>query len=89
MAENEDEDDHTEDVQDFEGKEDTWRRQHNRDRQTLFTPCGTKGLPARPSKLSGRRATEGKSTTTCEDVIIVDGCKNHKKADRRLEGRQT
>ena len=61
--------------------------QHYSDRQALSTPCGTKGSPARPSKLIGRRVTKGKFTATGEDSIIIDDWKNRKEAHRMLEVR--
>ena len=50
---------------------------------------GTKVSPARPSKLSGRRDTEGTFVASGEEFIIAANWKNHKEAHRRLEGEWT
>ena len=55
-----------------EGEDGIWRRKHKIGRRGLFTPCGTKGLPTRPSGLGSKRITEGTYIVSGESLIMVD-----------------
>ena len=52
----------------------------------LFTPSGTSGSPGRPSRLTGKRITEGEYVFTGEEFMIVDNWKDHRDAHRHLQG---